>query len=368
MSFTIQNIAPEIEHKTAKDFDSIPKYLDIDSIIEYAIPLSYHNFASSIIQDIYETYEPYREKIFQKISSHILYLSFANIGNYVIQKIIECDPNKCEIILDQIKNYIFQLSMNKHGTYVIQKLIEKIQVECLVNISKELEGHYYELAVDKDGNQVLQKLIKRQKKEENDKIFIEISDYVIMLLRNQYGCYVVQELLNNCSEITYNQILEISGKNIKTLINNKYGNYIIKYFLENSKGDISRYIDKISQAIKGNIFNLSRKKNSVMIIEKVLEMGNKSQRKNIIKEIFNLDQFQNDCLTTLAKDDYGNHVVKLLLKFSDEETKEIMARKILSDPGVQKNEGKSAFVVYYIENTLNKRKPLIILKNKIKKG
>ena len=177
-----------------------------------------------------------------------------------------------------------------------------------------------------------------------------------MLLRNQYGCYVVQGLLDNCSEITYNQIFEISGKNIKTLINNKYGNYIIKYFLENAKGDMSRYIDIICQAIKGNIFNLSRKKNSVMIIERVLEMGNKSQRKNIIKEIINLDQVQKDCLTTLAKDDYGNHVVKLLLKFSDEETREIMARKILSDPGVQKNEGKSAFVVYYIENILKKVK------------
>ena len=356
MSFTLQNIAPEIEHKTTKDFDSIPKYLDMDSIIDYAIPLSYHTFASSIIQDIYETYEPYREKIFQNISPHILYLSFANIGNYVIQKIIECDPNKSKIILDQIKNYIFQLSMDKHGTYVIQKLIENIPEECLGNISKELEGHYLELAMDKDGNQVLQKLIKRQKKEENDKIFIEISNYLILLLRNQYGCYVVQGLLDNCSEITYNQIFEISGKNIKTLINNKYGNYIIKYFLENAKGDMSRYIDIICQAIKGNIFNLSRKKNSVMIIERVLEMGNKSQRKNIIKEIINLDQVQKDCLTTLAKDDYGNHVVKLLLKFSDEETREIMARKILSDPGVQKNEGKSASVVYYIENILKKVK------------
>ena len=366
MFFTIQNIAPEIEHRTIKDFNSIPKYLDIDSIIEYSIPLSYHQFGSSIIQDIYETYEQYREKIFKNILPHLLNLSFANIGNYVIQKIIECEPNKSKIILEQIKKYIFQLAINEYGTHVIQILIAKLPEEYLANISKELAGHYVELAVNQNGNQVLQNLIKRQKKEENDKIFLEIYRYIIKLSMNQYGCYVIQGLLNNCNEITYNLIFKISCQYILALIMNEYGNYLIKYFLENEKSNISKYLDIICRAIKGNIFNLSMNKSSVRIIEKILEMGNHSQRKNIINEILYLDQIKKDCLTTLTKDIYGNHVVKLLLKFSEQKTRNIMIDKILSDPGVQNKEGKSAFVVYYIENIEQKKtKPLIILENKI---
>ena len=353
MSLTIENTSPEIEHKTIKDFNYIPKYLDSDSIIEHSALLSFHVLGSPVIQDIYENNKQCRPKIFQIISPHILHLSFSDMGNYVIKKIIICDPDKSIMILNKLKNYIFQLAIDKHGTHVIQLLIEKIPEENLTDISKEFVGHYAELAVNQNGNQALQKLIKRQKKEENDKIFLEIWKYLITISVDKYGCYVLQELLNNCNEMTYNQIFTIICQDIQTLIMDQYGNYILSYFLEKDKRYIKQYLDIICYSIKGNIFQLSMNNFSVMIIEKVLKMGNHSQRKIIINDILYFDHVRKDCLAALAKDEYGNHVVQLILRYSDDKTRAIMVKKILSDPGVQKKEGYSAFVVAYIENELN---------------
>ena len=196
-------------------------------------------------------------------------------------------------------------------------------------------------------------MIKRQKKEENDKIFLEIWKYLITISVDKYGCYVLQELLNNCNEMTYNQIFTIICQDIQTLIMNQYGNYILSYFLEKDKRYIKQYLDIICNSIKGNIFQLSMNQFSVMIIEKVLKIGNHSQRKIIINDILYLDHFRKGCLAALAKNEYGNHVVQLILRYSDDTTRAIMIKKILSDPGVQKKEGYSAFVVAYIEKELN---------------
>jgi hypothetical protein len=65
MSFTLSNIAPEIEHITIDDFDHIPKYRDIDKIVEYSLPLSYHKDASRVTK-IYMSIIPNIEKQYSK--------------------------------------------------------------------------------------------------------------------------------------------------------------------------------------------------------------------------------------------------------------------------------------------------------------
>ena len=322
------------------------------SFIDASLRFAVDEDGSKAIQKIYKEYPVNRDAIFNKIISNVLDLSKSEKGNYLLQKIIECDPgnpDKRIIILNKIKGHIKELSINNHGTYIIQKLIEKIKEEYLIEISKELKGHYIELIKDKNGTRVVQNMIIRQNKEENDKIYEEIKNNLIDLSKNKYGCHVIQVLLNNCNEINYYKIFQEIFENINDLIEDKSGNYIIQFFLNDKTIKYIKNLDIIYQAIKGHIYDFSLNKHSVYIIEKVFEIGNELYKKNIIDEILELDKVKNDCLITLTKSQFGNHLVKLLLKFSDMETKKIIIKKILSDPGVKKRERYSGYILDYIE-------------------
>ena len=327
-------------------------------IIENASIFAVNEEGSKAIQKIYNDYPIDRDAIFNKIFPDILNLSKTEKGNYVIQKIIECDPgnpDKRIMILNKIKGHIKKLSIDDHGTYIIQKLIENIQEEYLNEISKELEGHYYELIIDKNGNRVVQNLIKRQCKEENDKIYEEIKNDLIFLSKNIYGCRVIQELLNNCNEINYYKIFQEIFENINELIEDKSGNYLIQFFLDDKTIKNIKNLEIIYQAIKGHIYDFSLNKHSVYIIEKVLELGNELYKKSIINELLELDNIKKDCLTTLTKDQYGNHIVKMILKFSDMDTKKIIIEKILSDNDIKNKKSYSSYVIDYVEelNVMN---------------
>ena len=234
-------------------------------------------------------------------------------------------------------------------------IIEKIQENYLIDISKELEGHYIELIKDKNGNRVIQNLIRKQSKKENDKIYEEIKNDLIEISINKYGCHVIQELLNNCNEITYYKIFQKIFENINSLMKDKSGNYLIQYFLDDKSIKNVKNLDIIYQSIKGHIFDFSLNKYLVYIVEKVLELGNENYKKKIINEILELDKIKKDVLILLTKDQYGNHVMQLLLKFSDMKTKKTIIEKILSDQGVKNKEGYSSYVLDYIEelNILN---------------
>ena len=358
MSFTISNIAPEIEHRLIKDFKSIPKYLKVDEIVQYSLPLSYHLLGSRVIQDIYETYPQYRKIIFEQIFDSILNLSFSEMGNYVIQAIIEFDPDKRKIILDQLKNNIFLLAFHDCGTFVIQRLIEKIQKKYLEDIMKELEGHYFiDLAANHNGTYVLQKLIQRQSGEENDKLCLKIINYLIALSKNQYGYYVIEALLNNCSEEIYYKIFYIALNNIKMLIFDEFGNYLIQHFLEKEKGKESYYLKMFYyKIIKSNIFILCKNNYAINVVETAIIIGNELQRKILIDEILMLDKHYGDFIVSLTQDDCGNYIVQLLLEYGDERAIKIITKKIMSIPNIQNDQGPSQYVIKKIKELKRNKK------------
>ena len=321
-------------------------------IIENTLIFLNSENGSKIIQKIYNDYPLNREEIFNKIYPYILDITKSDKGNYLIQKIIESDVSEQKKIIkifNKIKAHILELSIHNHGTYIIQKIIEKIKENYLIDISKELEWQYIYLIKDKNGNRVIQNLIIKQNKEENDKIYEKIENNLIELSMNKYGCHVIQELLNNCNEITYYKIFQKIFENINSLIKDKSGNYLIQYFLEDNTIKNIKNLDIIYQSIKGHIFDFCLNKHSVYIVEKILELGNEIYRKKIINEILELNKVKKDCLIVLTKNQYGNHVMQLLLKFCDMKTKKLIIEKILSDKDVKNKEGYSSHVLEYIE-------------------
>ena len=292
-----------------------------------------------------------RNVIFGILEPEIYALSKGTNANEIVQLFIEKTPDKSVNVFNKIKGHIKELSLNNHGTYVVQILIKNIQEEYIPLISEELKKHTLELIESKNGYRVLQNLIPRQSKEENTRIYEDIKGNLIFFAKNKYGCYVVQEIIKKCNEQSYNQIVKKIWDNLDDFITDEFGNYVITIILGNKNIKDIINLDKLYPLIKGHIFDYSMSKNISRIIEKALELGNELQRKNIINEILELDKVKKDCLTTLSKDKYGNHIVQLLLKFSDNISRGNMIETILSDPNAGR--GNGSFVLYYIKKIQN---------------
>ena len=301
---------------------------------------------ADFIAKTYEHYGFIRNIIFDNLEPEIYTLSKKVKGNTIVQSFIEKTPNKSINVFNKIKDHIYELSMDDHGTYVVQKLIKNIQEEYIPHISKELKGHTLELINSKNGYRVLQNLIPRQREEDNDRIYEEIKENLIYFSKDKHSCFVVQEILQKCNEVTYRKIVQEIWENLNDFINNIFGNYIITLILEDKNIKNIIDLDKLYPLIKGHIFDFSLSKNASRIIESALELGNEIQRKNIINEILELDKVKKDCLTTLAKDPHGNYIVQLLLRFSDNITREYIIKIILSDPNAEN--GNGPFVLEYI--------------------
>lgn len=321
----------------------------IQEIISNTLPFVCDKKGSESLQYIYEYYQEHREEIFKRIEPDFAEISKSEYGNYLIQKIIKIDPDKKLKIFSKLKDNILEFCKNKYGTYIIQALIENLSFDCLVEIYRKLKGHFVELIKDQSGNRVVQQLIENQSKEQNKKIFEEIKNNLIELSKNTYGCYTIQKLLKNCDDDVYEEIIKEVFNNANELIQDETGHYLIQYFLKAATEKDRNNLDKIYPAIQGKIFEYSMDKIRAHIIEGALKYGNQLQRKNIIKEILELDKVKEDCLASLSVNAYGNYVVKLLLNYADKEEQIYMVKKILSDPYIKRGVGKSKYIVDYIK-------------------
>ena len=143
-----------------------------------------------------------------------------------------------------------------------------------------------------------------------------------------------------------NKILEKIYENVVELSTDQYGNYIIQYILDKK---IVSNASKIYEGIKGKIFEFSKHKFASNVVEKTLTLGSDEQRKNIIKEILELDDEKKDAIFTLTKDKFGNYVVQKMIEYSDESTKKDIVNRILNNPGMKKKEGFTKHVISFIE-------------------
>ena len=269
-------------------------------------------------------------------------------GSKIIQDLYKkSSQNDKNIIFDKIKSDIKELSKNAFANYFLVELIKD-------NDNEKINFLYNTLKDDLNLNHVLQIFIKRHKMEKNDSIYEKIMDKFDVYSKDKYGSYIIQALLTNCKDEQYDKIYIETCKKFEELIEHESGNYLIVFFLENDKNKDNRKI--YDCLLNGNVFEYSYNKNSARSIEKAYEKGNEEQRAKIIEEILKSNKTKNgeEYIIYLTKDKIGNYVVKYFLEYSDENTRNIIIKKIKSVKNIELN--KSAqFVLKKIEQLNNNK-------------
>jgi len=279
------------------------------------------------------------------VVSIIKNISFKDImlsqyGNYFCTELISLSNDKLrKLIFQNIKEDFFTIATNSFGTHSIQRLIDlsstkEEEILLLEYFSKNREN-ILPMAFDVNATHSIQKLISTINEENRSDLNRLIIDNINKLAVDVNGiCVIKYFILGNKSEEIRLEIIERLSSSFPSICVDQYGNYAVQYILQTFKDSLN-CIKKLIKAMKRNIIELSTDKYASNAVETAIDILNGEERLKFIFKIFNSNK-----VYSLAKNKFGQFVLKKAVSFLNEEIKEslrlLVTTKINRDSNTEK--------------------------------
>ena len=227
--------------------------------------------------------------------------------------------------LKDLLNNIETISSNQSGCRFLQnKLQENISKANDFYKALELNNLLKKMTIDTFGNYLIQKLLEYITNDLVQEFFKNIICPSFMeICLNSHGSRVIQKIL---ARIYKNKnLMQIFNENLKSsmleiFLNQSSTHIIIKYI------SLIKYPNNqiIYKFIFENIFYIATHKHSCCTLQKCLEEGNETQKKEILMNLAKISD-------QLFSDQYGNYAIQFVLSLKDEEANKIIISKYLND-------------------------------------
>ncbi|KAJ5067455.1 pumilio domain-containing protein [Anaeramoeba ignava] len=233
-------------------------------------------------------------------------------ASHLCQKVMEyCTTEESLMLIHKIAPDLSTISVDMYGTRAIQKLIDSLttpqQIDYFVNA---ISPHIADLANNPNGNHVIQKCLTKFTSESNAPIFQEVANNCIHISKTQARLLRNAEMYDFSSGIQKITINFINCRKFSELMQDPFANYVIQYILDLDSMPIE-FVEKV----RDNIFDLSMQKFSSNVVEKCLRSKNTQMKDELLNELIR----NQDKISQLLTDPYGNYVVQTALKVAEKE-------------------------------------------------
>ena len=227
--------------------------------------------------------------------------------------------------LNDLLNNIEKISENQSGCRLLQNKLQK-NSDRADDFYKSIKSKNIlkKITIDSFGNYFIQKLLEYISSDLIYEFFINIICPSFMEISlNPHGSRVIQKLL----ERIYN------NQNLMKIFNECLRNSMLEIFLNQSSTHIIiKYISLIKypnnqivyKYIVDNIYYIATHKHSCCTLQKCLNEGNNTQRKEILISLANIS-------SQLFADQYGNYAIQFALSLKDEEANKIIISNYLGN-------------------------------------
>ena len=231
--------------------------------------------------------------------------------------------------INDLLNNIEKVSENQSGCRLLQNKLQQ-NSDRANDFYKSMKSKKIlkKMTIDSFGNYLIQKLFEYISNDLISEFFITIICPSFMEISlNPHGSRVIQKLL----ERIYN------NPNLMKIFNECLINSMLEIFLNQSSTHIIiKYISLIKypnnqiiyKYLVDNIYYIATHKHSCCTLQKCLEEGNNTQRKEVLMSLANIS-------SELFADQYGNYAIQFALSLKDEEANKIIISNYLGN--FQKN-------------------------------
>ena len=281
-------------HKGSRIFQNYLKNTQID--ILHQIFLEIKNKLPDLLKDNYANY--FCKKFFECLSQkdRIEYLTIIQndlgmlaidvTATYPIQGIIEQLGSNAEknIIYLGIKEYINIFCYNIYGTHVLEKMLSYFEDKFIQEIIDYVYNNFVELACHINGICIVKKLILLiHKKELHEKIKKKIYENTMNLIVHQYGNYVIQVIMENWDDNELEDIVNLCKAKYVYLSNQKFSSNAVERIIEKNNENLVYYIDQICE--NDNLSEVITNNYGNYVIQKAVKLSSGKSQEKLIKEI-----------------------------------------------------------------------------------
>lgn len=313
----------------------------------HVVEFSRDSHGSRLIQSLMESAKE-EEKVI--IANEVLPEAVALMqdlfGNYVLQNFLQhCNKEQREVLAEEIQKSMLLLSFQPHGCRVVQRAIEVLRPERRNRLLQEITSSselIKRCAKDPHATHVLQKAVvflQKENFEESREILERVEESlaseVLQLAVHPHACRLVQRTMGDC-DVERSKHVKVMVNAIKIVFPmlsvDQHGNFILQHFLDRGSEEQKQLVQTY---VAGRFLELAQHKFGSHLVEKCLNVANKSQADVLVKELlkpalkFRETKVGEDVLLTLMKDPYANFVVQRAFDASSGHLRKLIVREVL---------------------------------------
>lgn len=250
---------------------------------------------------------------------------FSNYSNSNSNSYQNLCQNNDRFFLENANNFLFDQT---HCRQMQDKLEEKKNdVEFICSFYEAIQKNLIEYIDNQFGNYVVQKLFEvflyQNNKPMVTEFFTRIQGDLVSIALHNFGTRVLQKALERLDEGVYEKVetettdmilRHFVDKNIVVLSGDKNGNHVLQKIIRIFPKQKNQFI---YDDLTNHIVEIGKLKQGAIILQTAVKYSTEEQKEQMIKKI--LDEFD-----ILVNDEYGNYIIQYILEFKEKRYNDVI--------------------------------------------
>jgi pumilio RNA-binding family len=225
---------------------------------------------------------------------------------------LEAGGEELSSAIAEIRGSVRRLTFDAAGCRIVQRALEVADPQDAVDLAKELHGCVRNAIESPHGNYVIQKVIEVLPTSQSSFIATELCGAGAEVSRHRFGCRIVCRLLEHsgADPLTVNLVNEIL-QHAGELCRDSFGHHVIESVLEHC---LMEQKHQVAAALHTELLLNATDRHATYVIESALRHCSHADQSALISAFLS----NQEALLWLAEHQSGFHVVKALLKHSEQ--------------------------------------------------